>query len=235
MDGNRGKKKRESKANKSAQKQEKLCVLVIKKIWNWIWFREMTPEARFAGWVARFTFVLCVVGGFQGWFFIESERAFLVFNDAHFIYGEPNNLPHGLDMAVTLKNVGKHTATDAKFKFKLAVFVIQKQLDPVPQYHDFNVTVAPIVPDERRTINLLRGSHYTNETKGHELLPHDQVVNGIIDGSIPIRVWGFVEYSEGYFGMRGSSAFCFEFVAKKNRVLGQRFKTCKNAAYTYAH
>lgn len=181
--------------------------------------------------VAILTGALVLIGGFQVYSFIESERAFLIAKEVSFISVEPSAGTGGLDMHLVVKNVGKHTASVSQISVRPAAFIVQKQLDASPDYKGGNalqpVVVAPIVSEEEKPINLFEGGNSFQKSK-------DEVVGQINSGEGFFRVWGLIEYDIGYPSWRpGQLGFCFEFIAPPNRRLGQKWKTWDNSAYTY--
>src|SRR5271167_1891828 len=63
-----------------------------------------------AGITACLTLVLAIFTGLQAYSFIESERAYLIVDNIAFRHSEPTLDFDGLDLVITIKNVGKHMA-----------------------------------------------------------------------------------------------------------------------------
>ena len=173
------------------QGQKNNCSASIKEV-----FRQfVVPIATPFRWVYRlspidkFTFILCLIGIFQVWSFIESERAYLVVDDMSFISSEPSNAPDGFTLHMIIRNVGKHTGTTTRIRITSAVFVTRKTLKEFPTYdHDFvGPAVPPIVANEQKHIFLFE-AEYVNEFTG-DIPPRDVILAGIMDGSVPMRVW----------------------------------------------
>jgi hypothetical protein len=56
-----------------------------------------------------------------------------------------------------------------------------------------------------------------------------------VDGSIPVRVYGILQYDIGYFTWYyGKTGFCFEHMPVSKRGHGTAWDVCNKTAYTYA-
>jgi hypothetical protein len=147
--------------------------------------------------VGVFTVVLAAVGALQTFSFIESERAFLILSDISFLTGEPSNGSKGLDVALAIKNVGKHTATVSKIVVNPGIFMINKELAEDPIYDPTKSTIGtapPIAPEV--PLVLFAESHTPTPPAP---MTEEQRIQGILSGDTLVRVWGLVEYDTGYF------------------------------------
>jgi hypothetical protein len=194
--------------------------------------------------VGRWTRLLVAVGvvtlgvfALQLLTFVESERATLVAKKLMFVAGEPNIEVDGLSTVLVLRNVGKHTAVISRFKATAGIFVVNKELAKFPQYkHDVTglYVVPPMLPDDDRIVFMREKAEGIHNETDQPIKPRGDIVAGFIDGSIPFRVWGLIEYGTGYFSWRsGQLGFCFEYVPKSQRFSPDAFRTCDNPAYTY--
>jgi hypothetical protein len=61
------------------------------------------------------------------------------------------------------------------------------------------------------------------------------VIKGALDGSIPVRIYGFVRYYTGYsiFGP-AELGYCFRYIPPNQRRAA-KFEVCDNPRYTYTH
>jgi len=189
--------------------------------------------------VAAFTGVSAVIAGlYAAYSFIESERAFLTVPDVAFANSEPSSGPNGLAVIVTIKNVAKHTATGINIKVNSALFGVNKDLPPVPIDENSLVKpifIPPIAPDGTWQGIIFEVGDIKNKSD-KPMKSRAELINDVIDGNIPFRAWGVIEYDLGFPSWTtGTTGFCYEFVPIKSRVIGQRFRVCDNLPkYTYA-
>jgi hypothetical protein len=153
---------------------------------------------------AAFTLALTVVAGLQ-WCalrstdekigeqakaLIESERAFLVIPNISFKYIEPATSDDGFDLAIAVKNVGKHTAIVSRLDIKPAFFVKIKTLADDPDYTGSRVdkVVPPVVPTDQVVVSLHMGGVRSANPEAGPVLPQTERVAGVTSGDIPFRV-----------------------------------------------
>jgi len=181
--------------------------------------RHETAMLRWTRVVGFFTFVLAMVGGLQALSFVESERAYLILFDMNFPGGEPSNATGGLDIVLTIKNIGKHTATVSKIIVNPAMFIVNKELADEPTYNPTLSTVhtiPPIAPDSPLVFFAA-----ARLPPSPAPMTDEQRLQVILSGDIPLRIWGLIEYDTGYFNWArpGRLGFCMEYVSQ---VFGRR-------------
>jgi hypothetical protein len=101
--------------------------------------------------VAAFTGLSAIMAGLYAYSFIESERVFLTVPDVAFANSEPTSQPNGMAIVITIKNVGKHPATEIRSKINAAIFGVKRDLPPEPIDENSLVKpliIPPIAPDE---------------------------------------------------------------------------------------
>jgi hypothetical protein len=192
------------------------------------WFMSLSRTDKFTFVVAIFTSLLAISTSLQVLAFIESERAELVIEDATFPRGEPSPDTNGLDLIIRVRNFGKHVANIKMFNITQGVFINNKALPAKPQYHGGSITpvVPPIAPGAEIAV-------YGEQEPQEFRIPREDVVKGVLDGSIPLRIWGFVEYYTGYSVFGPSEVgYCFTYVPVSHRHTG-RFQVCDNPNYIY--
>lgn len=196
------------------------------------WYRNLEELEKFNAWIVGFTGVLSIMAIVQFFAYLETERAYVVIDDAQFLAGTPQVEDGGIDTGLFIKNVGKHVAIISQFHALMEIYVVQKELPTFPEYRPDavpqNLVVAPMVPQQRLRVPL-------REVKAPPPIPRDQVIEGIKNGSIPFRVYGFIKYKLGYLWFSGITGYCFEYVPESKRTIGPAFRTCQNPNYTYAH
>jgi hypothetical protein len=196
--------------------------------------RHEAGTLRWTAVVGAFTIILAIIAGLQTYSFIESERALLIIGSVDFVGGEPTNASEGLDLVVTIKNVGKHTATIARMIAVPGLFVLNKELAQKPVYdpaHSIGEIIPPIAPNSDLAFVAT-----ANVPAPPAPMTSMQRIEGVISGDIPMRLWGFVDYDTGYISFRnGRVAFCYEYVPVSKRRIANRFRPCANPNYTYTH
>jgi hypothetical protein len=183
--------------------------------------------------VGVFTAVIAIIGGFQWYAFVESERAFLVVTGIHYVGGEPTSGPGGYNMLIIIKNVGKHVATDAHMIVTPGFFIVNKELAEEPTYdsaHSIVKVIPPITPFSDLILTAT-----ANVPDAPDPMTAEQRLSGVLHGDIPVRIWGLVEYNKGYPSWHsGQTGFCFEYIpADKRFSQQQRFQVCQKQKYTY--
>jgi hypothetical protein len=177
---------------------------------------------------ALLTLVLAIFTGLQAYSFIESERAFLVVRDIHFKHGNPTLDADGYDIVMLIENSGKHVAKVTKINLTNGFFIKKKGLPDVPPNGALlSKIVPPIVPGQDLTVYLHAELPVNLEISAVERLA------GVLDGTIPLRTFGFIEYDRGYpWPWPGKIGFCQDYVPMTRRE-NVSFETCDKGAYTY--
>lgn len=186
---------------------------------------------------AVFTGVLTLLAAIQAYSFIESERAFLVLKSIELAHKEPitGNVGiadgSGLDVIITIRNVGKHVASVSAMKAQTVISVTNQPLPDTPNIYveGVNLPVAPIPPESDIPFNL----HNVAVINLSPEFAH--VANGINNGTVPFWVYGFVHYDVGYpWWHRGELGFCMKYVARINRAVATDIVlTCDKQNCTY--
>jgi hypothetical protein len=207
-------------ANQSKEPLEKRAsgarfVDAVRWLWSWVWFSHLDKaEARFAGWVARLTLVLCVIGGLQAWSFMQSERAFVALAAINMQGGVQVGKP--LTTSITFKNSGRSPATDVTVYFSSGV-----QLPETPAYSQNFRTIPPIVSGGISTMNF--GTGVPLQESDAERLK---------TGKLEFYAWGYVSFRDHFSTIFGPTkvGFCAVFDWKAN---GTGFESCSNNLYDY--
>jgi hypothetical protein len=188
--------------------------------------------------VAAFTVVSSILACVYAYSFIQSERAFLTVPDVAFANSEPSSAPNGVAIIITIKNVGKHIATGINLTLNSAFFGIKRDLPPNPVDENSLVKpiiIPPIAPDGTWRGTMLEIGDIKN-ISGGPMKSRNELIKDLVEGNIPFRVWGGIEYDLGFPSWTtGKTGFCYEFVPMKLRLIGQTFHVCENLPkYTYA-
>jgi hypothetical protein len=201
----------------------------LRSLWNSGWFKGLKPEARFAGWVARLTLVLCVIGIIQAWAFIQSERAFATLVAINFSGGLAPNKE--LALLVEIGNSGRSTAFIESVNFTRIFVPPTAKLPSTPGYlSEGEISTGPILANgvTRSRVNL-------HGLKGEPHLILTEIdVRAINDGSFKFYVIGYVSYRDAFtiFGPH-TNGFCALYNPRSDP--GTPFDGCKERAYTYSH
>jgi len=194
--------------------------------------RHQTGMLIWTGVVGAFTVLLFSVTALQTYSFIESERAFLTVKSITFVDGEPSPEGHR-DFVILIHNSGKHVAMVSDMRVTARYGIIHRTLDDAPHYPAARqeYIVPPIVPasDSRIVANAV-----FNERNPAPLSPAE-MAQGLLDGSIPLWIYGFIEYDIGYVRWSpGKVGFCSQFLSlSRRRGQPSNFLTCDNPNYTY--
>jgi hypothetical protein len=192
------------------------------------WYRNLKDIDRFTFWIVVLTFFLVVMTGVQVLSYVESERAQILIEDIIVKDVDPFLL-NPVDTILVLKNVGRHIAVITKVNLRVGFFIINKDLPKYPDYPDqFNISAVftPVLP----------GGTYPMFIKNVAepfTIPMEVVIKGVNDGTIPLRVFGVIEYDTGYWLSFGTIGFCFTYIPPSKRVSNQKFQACDNQRYTY--
>jgi hypothetical protein len=170
------------------------------------------------------------------WAFMESEGAELVIEDVGFARGEPSPEADGLDVIVLARNFGKHVATVRIFNISPAIFIHQKQLPDKPEFRGGSIT--PVVPpiDPGRQISVYGKQGPQDFGRANFGIAREDIIRGALDGSITVRIYGFVQYYTGYSVFNHAEVgYCFSYIPE-NRRRNTRFEVCynPNEAYDFA-
>jgi hypothetical protein len=205
------------------------CRVALQNSWRGLWFHGLRDEARFAGWVARPTLILCIVGVFQVWAFIQSERAFVAVSAADFAASKIWGVKF-LPMSVTLNNGGKSTA-----EIEDIAAAIAHELRPIPWYGEAaKFAFPPITPGGTNT-RVLRFDN-GGETGWPENIPDE-----IRTGKRRFYIYALVKYRDDFswsiFAPK-ETGFCFAYIPESGLSPQggslPSFQTCPEKAYTYA-
>ena len=180
-----------------------------------MWLGKLGP-------IGTFTAVLMVIGGFQAWSFVQSERAFVFPTTADFVLKLTPDTSQLL-MYIDVKNSGKSPATI--FELRAAVTHI---LEPTPTYgaNAVRVAFAPVVGsgEIRQRLNFGgSGGPITN--------------TAVIEGRMKYYIYGRFTYTDrfsklDFFGPM-ESQFCFEYIPGGALGAEATFRNCRELAYTY--
>jgi hypothetical protein len=181
---------------------------------------------------AAFTGILTLLAGIQAYSFIESERASLYLKDISFIDKDaPSAKSGGIDFIITIRNTGKHIAEISKMNVVPFYGIKKKTLPEIPEYENpLALTAPPIPPDAEDRISAT-----IREPGMPPPIGRDQLIAGVRDGSIPLWVYGFVEYEIGFpWWHSGKIGFCMKFlpVDQRRGQVGD-FLICDDPKYTY--
>jgi len=191
------------------------------RLWAVLTLSKYEPESRFAGWVARLTLVLCLVGTFQAWAFIESERASLAPDAFMFSPAPAPGKPTGFVLKV--KNGGRSTA-----------WIIDSSMQAVgnlaaePNYRVVQGgTIAVIVPDQTSQFTF-------REHKADGVTPiiwTQPDIDKVQHGNVRIILYGFIKYRDDYSFLFGSRrlGFCFQYESGDT----PDFASCADRRYVY--
>jgi hypothetical protein len=167
---------------------------------------------------------------------IENSRAFIVLKDISYVHGEPSAEADGRDFILILKNVGKHVAIVTAINTEPFYGVVHKELPDTPHfYNSISLVAPPVAPDSEVTIRAHMGGARTITPQPVPLI--ETVLKGVNDGTIPIWIYGRVQYNTGFPGILGELGFCSKFVppSQRSAVSPFIFITCEYPKYTYVH
>jgi hypothetical protein len=165
--------------------------------------------------VAAFTAVLCLIGGFQVWAFIQSERAFLSISAAN-ILSTGNDSP--LIIGFELSNGGRSVATG-----HINFYSRMRSLPSTPDYSNpLIMAYSPVVAGgiDRPSINVPLPSSDIAEIRG---------------GQQPFFIYGIIYFSDvfTFFGPK-QVGFCLRFREINAPPVVSFFGTCTESAYSFA-
>lgn len=171
--------------------------------------------------VGKFTAVLCAIGVFQVYAFIQSERAFVYPTAAEFSPPLVVPGPAFQGINIEMKNAGKSVA-ETDFIYA----VITHELSPSPQYG-----IGASGQQQILAFGPLPGGTSRHRIFRFETGWGDSTTNGMKNGSIRLYLYGFITCRDGfsYFGPK-QHGFCFVYVPSRSG-----FETCSERAYTYTH
>ena len=175
------------------------------------WFYRLKP-------VEKFTAVLCAIGVFQVWAFIQSERAFVFPSSVTFVGLANDEASQPIILDVELANYGKNPARIGR----LTAFVTTDPLAPYPNYEaQGRVERAyPPIPPDGKIGEELNASDWAKTT-----------AEQVRDGELPFRIFGQVIYWDDFFGQRVSD-FCYVYIANKSDPSKATFRNCPEPNYT---
>ena len=173
-------------------------------------------------WIVLLTFLLVVIGGFQVWSFVQSERAFLSVSSISFAAGLEANKP--IRLLVSIKNGGETTAFIEAFNLT-ATFTTPglNSLRPTPRYEEGAEELGPG--------SVVAGA--TAHVRVSLRKVYDAFRMGLItSGERTMHIYGFVAYRDAYsiFGDK-ITGYCFAYKPTPS----PHFDSCKERNYTYAH
>jgi hypothetical protein len=189
--------------------------MMISKLWRRFWFVGMRPEARFAGWVARLTLVLCFIGAIQAWSFVQSERAFVAMEAITIIGGVQAGSP--LRTSTSFKNSGKSPAVEVVVYFNSGV-----KLPSPPTYGQSRRAIPPIVSGGHANMNWGTGAPL-----------QEAEAEALKTGKIEFYVWGYVSFKDEFsiFGPR-EVGYCAVLDRKDGSATA--FQSCPSSEFDYA-
>jgi hypothetical protein len=180
--------------------------------------------------IAFFTLVSAISTVIYTYSFIRSERVYLIIEDVRFIDGaDPTASPGGFDVRVTIKNSGRHVAIVTHAVATVLYGIIHKSLAKNPDYGEaFPFIIPPIAPGEVDTVRSDILDIPMPITK-------EQLVSGVIGGTIPVWYFGQIKYETGYLSFgKGEVGFCMKYVPpNQRRGVPGSFLTCQEQQYTY--
>jgi hypothetical protein len=199
------------------------------RLWRRLWLKGMKPENRFAGWVARLTLVLCLIGALQAWIFFQSERGIL---QPYGIALTPNpviSAHNQLIIDLAIKNGGKGVVVVVGGAAKFAV-----PMEPLPASPDYRGGLQPwqmiILPGE--------GAHLIAVPKnGEQVIKfEDSDIEGIRTGKLNLWFFGYITYRDRLSAIFGQQTvgYCYHY----NPSMGTdpnagMFVSCGSDAYVY--
>lgn len=196
------------------------------------WYKCLDSIEKFNFLIMLFTGILSGIGLLQYVAYIETERAYLIIEEIRLFHNEPVVQAGGLDVAVPVKNVGKHIALITDFKIAIELGIINKDLPVYPDYTRTtigSITIAPIASQKGALVPV------REKDKGPPPIPREELIRGINEGTYSLDVYGVVQYKTGYFWFEGMTGFCFHYMPIGKRTnSSQSFNTCQSQNYTYA-
>ncbi len=205
------------------------------KIWQFVkaayhkfWFKELAPEARFAGWVARLTLVLCIIGAVQTWAFLESERANLTIqNSGPFDF--PQKPGVALVVSMAIQNAGKSTARVVENTTNF--WLNDSPLPEKPIYTSCNCAIPLAIVGG----NAIHTIFWPRSGDSRITLTPDQYAR-IKGGTLPIYIYGFITYRDAFSFLLGSRTlgFCMVYEPTNDATTGA-FNSCSNLRYSYSN
>jgi hypothetical protein len=201
------------------------CCDIIRSCWNYFWFGGLNPEARFAGWVARLTLLLFIVGAFQAYAFITSERAF-VYQWTNFV--SPHPLSAGAPIAVTVNvhNSGRLSAFITDMNLTYLFLTDPLPIDPHYVGGGVNAVSGPVPP------GTIFKAIVTLQTHTGDLVPN-QSVDAVNNGTLRFYIFGWVQYTDAFSWLGPKiTGYCGVYVPTAQP--DSDFNNCGRPNYIYA-
>lgn len=202
----------------------------LRWLWDTFWFKKLAAEARFAGWVARLTLVLCVIGAIQAWAFIISERAF-VFLTPDTLSPSPLQSGKQIVIGISVHNTGK--SEGLLLGSNTTFIMLETPLPETPAY-TYNPNRFEAIPGQVGAGIAFDGTIAPKAPNGSPGTLSTDQITAINSGQIRLYVFGWVEYKDAYsvFGSR-KTGFCA--VYSPTNPADHAFNNCGRSKYTYVN
>jgi hypothetical protein len=187
------------------------CLIVSKIIVPFVWLYRLTP-------IAKFTGVLCIIGAFQAWAFMQTERAFVFPSSVTFVGLATDEISQPIILDVELTNYGRDLATINR----LIAFVTTDLLTAEPNY-DAPGRVERAYPPVPTNGKIGENLNFFNWGKA--------TAEQVRDGALPFHIFGQLVYIDDFFWRR-TSDFCYVYVANKADPSRAVFRNCPEPNYT---
>ncbi len=170
----------------------------------------------------KLTFVLCVIGGFQYWAFVQSEQAFVAPTHTDFAIKDTVGVKL-LPMYLELSNSGKSPATIDELRVAIThKLPLERQYGKAPNY-----AFPPVMPggSTKQQLELKFETEWGEKT-----------ADAVKTGEMPFYIFGRIKYHDDIrwwwriFGPR-VTGFCFIHTPTSSVA---SFQTCSEPAYTYS-
>lgn len=217
---------KEEYERRKAERNRRTEEAMSRKGFGKTWIRHPDPIVRLTSWIALFTGFLVVVGGFQGWAFVQSERGFMHLED---IQLRPLSIGTPVSAVATLENSGRSITEIMGYNISWKFLDNSLDLPDIPQYYTGNGTpiTGSFVPDEEiKTIWTSRDS---------QNFATDKLISDIKLGKVRVFVYGYMTYKDSFsllFGRR-VTRFCAVYDATIN-VVASHFGRCGKRDYEYS-
>lgn len=183
--------------------------------WNPIsWFYRLGP-------IEKFTAALCILGAFQVWAFIQSERAFVF--PSNIAFADPLDsvlevMP--LELRIEIENSGRSPA-----RIRKLTIAVTHELPPEPEYThgiDSAQFAFPPIPVNQKISQVIPFSIWPTIT-----------ARAVGDGNKEFYAFGKIEYGDDYWlWLNRTSNFCFRYIADRADHSKSHFRTCTQPKYT---
>jgi len=188
------------------------------------WFYRLNP----IGWfyrlqpIEKFTALLCTIGLFQGWAFIQSERAFIFPSNIAFdasSFAPEFNAPL-IELNIEIQNSGRSPARI----YKLTVAVTH-ELPTNPVYDkgmDYREIAFPPIPPGQKLLRTVDFGLWPGTT-----------ARAVSNGDKDFFTFGEIRYGDDFWIWPNRySRFCFRYFADRLNKTRNAFRACTDPKYT---